>query len=494
MSLDTTAAAAGGGGGGAGGAGGGGGKGVSRRVLVGLASVLVSTQFAWSIQTAFATTLFKQLGARQRDLGYLRVPGPLTGLLVQPAAGSLSDELGYKRRPRLILSATVLCGIGFVLLPLGVHSKSIWLVFTGCCFFDVGFNAADALVRVLAADVTPKQQLPLANSIVSSALGCGQLLGFVASSIGSFHLDTVFGKKGGNTSLVFACSFGLVLLVLCDSFFVSACRKFPERSLDQQRSEDYSLIGEEDNLLSEPAKLQDASSSSSSSGSRPKKSTSAAKLVRHFATRFFLLPRWMYKLCLMNGLVWIGWFCFIFFAPDFIGIFINGGDPHAPKNSEQFKKYDLAQQQFSMSSAISSVLMIAMGPCIPFLVEKIGIHKLMAASAMALALVLFIASNVLGRGSAGACVFLFSLIGVPWAVTMSIPYTVVSILGQESERGFLMGVLNIFVVLPSFLVLLMVGVTNMRSNHIFDVGSAMAGMASFAWVFHRIHPNIESIG
>ena len=51
------------------------GRGVPSSVILRVALPLISTQFSWAVQSAFATTLFKQLGATQRDLSYLRVPG-----------------------------------------------------------------------------------------------------------------------------------------------------------------------------------------------------------------------------------------------------------------------------------------------------------------------------------------------------------------------------------------------------------------------------------
>ena len=73
----------------------------------------------------------------------------------------------------------------------------------------------------------------------------------------------------------------------------------------------------------------------------------------------------------------------------------------------------------------------------------------------------------------------------------SLPYTLVSMLGRERERGKLMGVLNVFVVLPSFVVLSLVGVTNMRSNEILNVGAAISAAATLACIAIPIHPTIQ---
>ncbi|QDZ25937.1 MFS general substrate transporter [Chloropicon primus] len=448
--------------------------GVPRSTLICIGLPLISTQFSWSVQTAYATTLFKQLGATQRDLSYLRVPGPVTGLFVQPLSGLWTDYSGFRWRPLTVIASTALCASGFVLLPLGETSGSIWTVFAGFCIIDVGFNAADALVRVLVADVTEKERLPLANSVISSALGTGQLLGFVSGAIGD-ALVRLFGSDASVSSLTFACGVGLGLLVVCDLAFGSACRskQFPSETLGGSH-QPYALLDEESGAEREKRALVERKEVERS------KVGDLSTMWRH---------PWMWKLCLMNGLAWMGWFCFIFFAPDFIGIDVCAGDPHAPKSSEAFKNYEKAQKVFSISSAISSCIMLAFSWAIPTLVSKFGIRRMMAASALMLSAILW-CSSLIREGDTTSCVFLFSLIGFPWSMTMSLPYTVVSTLSSESERGRLMGVLNIFVVIPSFVVLSLVGATGLASATILNAGAATAAAAALLFLLVPISSHV----
>ncbi len=87
------------------------------------------------------------------------------------------------------------------------------------------------------------------------------------------------------------------------------------------------------------------------------------------------LPPWMRALCLMNGLVWVGWFCFLFFAADFIGIFVEGGDPHAAEHSPAFDRYQRAQHIFSLTQACRSVLIrplsLSLSPPLPSLLRSL---------------------------------------------------------------------------------------------------------------------------
>ena len=131
--------------------------------------------------------------------------------------------------------------------------------------------------------------------------------------------------------------------------------------------------------------------------------------------------------------------------------------------------------------------MIAMGAVIPHLVRWFGIQKMMAACAGMLSLILFLVSDLTHQGDSSLCIFLFSLLGIPWSLTMSLPYTMVSMLGREQERGKLMGMLNVFVVLPSFVILSLVGVTNMKSNAILNVGAVISAVATLSCITIPIH-------
>lgn len=149
---------------------------------------------------------------------------------MQPLSGAFTDYTGFRWRPITVLACTSLCACGFLVLPLGEKNRSIPLVFLGFCVIDVSFNAADALVRVLVADITEPRRLPLANSIVSGALGAGQLLGFASGAAGEWLSRALGGRS--ITSLSFACLTGLCLLVACDLAFLTACRSkaFPKKS------------------------------------------------------------------------------------------------------------------------------------------------------------------------------------------------------------------------------------------------------------------------
>jgi len=447
------------------------GRGVPSSVILRVALPLISTQFSWAVQSAFATTLFKQLGATQRDLSYLRVPGPVTGLFVQPLSGAFTDYTGFRWRPITVLACTSLCACGFLVLPLGEKNRSIPLVFLGFCVIDVSFNAADALVRVLVADITEPRRLPLANSIVSGALGAGQLLGFASGAAGEWLSRALGGRS--ITSLSFACLTGLCLLVACDLAFLTACRSkaFPKKSGGGR----YEALG--DDGAPEEAETTELVGQP---GREPSRSIGFGVLWRR---------PWMRRLCVMNFAAWLAWFSFIYFAPDFLGVVVMGGDPHAEPGTPSHDRYDKAQTIYSASQALAAALMLSFSAVVPRLVRRFGLRRMMGASSIALATLLG-AANLLRRGDEVPSFILFALTGIPWSMTMSLPYTVVSQLSSEHERGRLMGCLNVFIVLASFASLALVGATGASSEKMLNVGAASGLVAGLLFLTCKIDDSV----
>ena len=146
----------------------------------------------------------------------------------------------------------------------------------------------------------------------------------------------------------------------------------------------------------------------------------------------------MRRLCVMNFAAWLAWFSFIYFAPDFLGVVVMGGDPHAVPGTPPHDRYDKAQTIYSASQALAAALMLSFSAVVPRLVRRFGLRRMMGASSIALATLLG-AANLLRRGDEVPSFILFALTGIPWSMTMSLPYTVVSQLSSEHERGRLMG-------------------------------------------------------
>ena len=81
-------------------------------------------QFGWGLQLANMSPIYKYLGASESELPYLWLAGPMTGLLVQPIVGAMSDRtwtrLG-RRRPYFLVGA-ILASIALIAMPNSVRA------------------------------------------------------------------------------------------------------------------------------------------------------------------------------------------------------------------------------------------------------------------------------------------------------------------------------------------------------------------------------------
>ena len=114
-------------------------------------------QIAFGLQTANISRIFQILGAPIDSLPILWIAGPVTGLLVQPIIGYLSDRtwgrLG-RRRPYFLLGA-ILSTIALILLP---NSPVLWLAVPAFWLLDLSLNVTMEPFRAFVGDMLPDEQ------------------------------------------------------------------------------------------------------------------------------------------------------------------------------------------------------------------------------------------------------------------------------------------------------------------------------------------------
>ena len=101
-------------------------------------------------------------------------------------------------------------------------------------------------------------------------------------------------------------------------------------------------------------------------------------------------------------------------------------------------------------------------------------------------------SLLAGLGDVAFAVGMVGMLGVPWALTMSIPYAIVSTLAPAQDRGKLFGALNVFVVIPELVLLAAVAVVPLDSRRIMGAGAAVALAAAFTSTAITIHPDVST--
>ncbi|WP_373740379.1 MFS transporter [Neisseria sp.] len=115
-------------------------------------------QYSFGLQQTAINPIFTMLNANPGELPYLNMAGPITGLLVQPLIGALSDRTwvpGLGRRRPYFLIGAIGCSICLFFYP---HVTALWLAVLLLWLLDISNNTAMEPFRAFISDKVPEQQ------------------------------------------------------------------------------------------------------------------------------------------------------------------------------------------------------------------------------------------------------------------------------------------------------------------------------------------------
>lgn len=145
-------------------------------------------QFGFALQNANVSRIFQSLGASVDELPLLWLAAPVTGLVVQPIVGYLSDRTwtGLGRRRPYFLYGALFATLALLVMP---NSPSLWVAAGTLWILDASINVSMEPFRALVGDMLPNRQRPLGFSMQSWFIGIGAV---VASAL-PWLLANVFG-------------------------------------------------------------------------------------------------------------------------------------------------------------------------------------------------------------------------------------------------------------------------------------------------------------
>src|SRR5688572_1430597 len=189
-------------------------------------------QFGLGLQNANVSRIFQTLGAEPDEIAGLWIAAPLTGLLVQPVIGYMSDRtwnwLG-RRRP-YFLAGAVLASIALIAMP---HSPTLWIAAGLLWMLDASINVAMEPFRAFVADQLPESQRPAGYSMQSFFIGVGAV---VASMLPWLLTHAGVSNEGTTESPVpdsvrYSFEIGAVVLLGAILWTVARTREYPPATL-----------------------------------------------------------------------------------------------------------------------------------------------------------------------------------------------------------------------------------------------------------------------
>ena len=139
-------------------------------------------QFSFGLQQANMTPIYKFLGADEGTMPLLWLAGPITGLLVQPIIGALSDRTlsRFGRRTPYFLMGAIVCSLCLFAMP---YSRALWVAASLLWLLDAGNNITMEPYRAYVADRLLPAQQPAGFLTQSAFTGFAQCASYAAPSV-----------------------------------------------------------------------------------------------------------------------------------------------------------------------------------------------------------------------------------------------------------------------------------------------------------------------
>ena len=375
-------------------------------------------QFGWGLQMANMSAIYEYLGARPEEIPMLWLAAPLTGLIVQPVIGSMSDRtwgrLG-RRRPYFLVGA-ILSSLGLVAMP---NSAALWMAAGLLWVLDASINISMEPFRAFVADLLPEEQRTHGFAMQSLFIG----LGAVVASALPWLLTNVFGVAGGGGGNAIPLTVRLSFYVGAVAFFsavlwtIVTTREYPPADMEAFRA-------------------------------RKARGAGIAGGAREILSAIGEMPPTMRRLAPVQMATWLGLFCMWLYFPVAVARNVFGApDERSPLYQQGVEWAGLC---FAMYSAVCFVFSFAL----PRIADRLGrraTHSLcLTAGALGLLSVAVIEAP---------WVLLLSMIGVgiAWASTLSMPYAMLAGSLPPERTGLYMGIFNFFIVIPEILASLFFG-------------------------------------
>lgn len=139
-------------------------------------------QFSFGLQQSNMTPIYSYLGADEAAMPLLWLAGPMTGLLVQPIVGAMSDrtQSRYGRRTPYFLIGAILCSLCLLAMP---YSAALWMAASLLWILDAANNTTMEPYRAYISDRLPTEQHAQGYLVQSAFTGLAQTLAYLAPSI-----------------------------------------------------------------------------------------------------------------------------------------------------------------------------------------------------------------------------------------------------------------------------------------------------------------------
>ena len=371
-------------------------------------------QFSFGLQQSNMSPIYSYLGADEASLPLLWLAGPMTGLLVQPVIGAMSDRTvsRWGRRTPYFLIGALLCSLGLLVMP---FSPALWFAAGLLWILDAANNVTMEPYRAYVSDRLNTNQHSLGFLTQSAFTGLAQTLAYLTPSLLFWFGLNKDAVNESNIPHITVIAF-LIGSVLSFTTVWWSVHSTPELPLTPQ---------EKEAILAKPTGMK----------------ATLAEIVE--AVRE--MPQAMRQLWWMKLFQWYGMMCYwIYIVPSLARAVFDTSDA----SSQGFRDAGLLNGQ--IGGFYNFVAFIAAFSLIP-LTKRFG-PKIVHAICLTLA---GVGMWFLPTLQDKALLFIPMVgIGLAWASIMGNPYIMLARSIPPERAGVYMGIFNMFIVLPMIIQML----------------------------------------
>jgi len=372
-------------------------------------------QFGWGLQLANMSPIYKYLHAEESSLPYLWLAGPITGLIVQPIIGSMSDRTWNRlgRRRPYFLTGAILASVALFFMP---DSSALWMAAGLLWILDASINITMEPFRAFVADKLPEEQRTLGFVMQSFFIGIGQTL-----ANGLPYLFSVLGVVGVMAtgiplSVDYSFKIGAIVFLIAVVWTVATTKEYPPENIeafDRMKRETKGVLAGFKEIFSSVAEMP---------------GTMKQLAVVQFFTWFALPCMWQFfSIAIARH---------VFLAPD----------ESSPRFAEATEWGGLCFAVYNVVCFIIAFLL----PGFAKATSRKSVHMIaLICGGIGLISVSFITNKWLLFASMAG-------VGIAWASILSMPYVMLSTAVPPSRMGVYMGVFNLFIVIPQIVMSLLV--------------------------------------
>jgi maltose/moltooligosaccharide transporter len=373
-------------------------------------------QFGWGLQLANMSAIYERLGAHPEEVPILWLAAPMTGLLVQPIVGYLSDNtwgwLG-RRRPYFLIGA-IFASITLFFMP---TSPSLWVAATLLWVLGASINVSMEPFRAFVADKLPGSQRTAGFVMQSFFIGVGASLANALPLMLRWMGVTGSSPNGVPLTVTYSFQIGAAVFLLAVLWTVVSSKEYPPEDLETWRRERSTRRG--------PGHM----------------------FVEIFGA-YREMPPTMRQLAVVQVFTWLGLFCmWMFFVPATARHVFGAVDA-------QSELYTRGIEWGGFAFAFYSITCFIVAFALPKLAARTSRKTVHAVSLVCGGLSLL---SVYLIQNQYMLLLVMVGVGIAWASILSMPYAILSNALPAARMGIFMGVFNMFIVIPEIVAALTFG-------------------------------------